>query len=138
MRTAVKTRNRLTMKILEVERRQAVAISLLNSDVTRAVSAVGINATDSCGASVTCKGPLSVASQKATSVPCDVSRQCRVKIKPACATLFIHQKPCMIIARFNVFCWGFIQLLTQLLPVIGFRPVLAQVMFIQQRLLHIR
>src|SRR5699024_5898079 len=49
-------------------------------------------ATDSCGASVTCNGPLSVASQKETSVPCGVSRQCRVKIKPACATLKIHQK----------------------------------------------
>ncbi len=33
-----------------------------------------------------------VASQKETSVPCGVSRQCRVKIKPACATLKIHQK----------------------------------------------
>src|SRR5699024_7993535 len=52
----------------------------------------GINATDSCGASITCNGPLSVANQKETSVPCGVSRQCRVKIKPACATLKFHQK----------------------------------------------
>ncbi|ABX65567.1 hypothetical protein SPAB_00124 [Salmonella enterica subsp. enterica serovar Paratyphi B str. SPB7] len=30
---------------------------------------------------------MSVASQKETSVPCGVSRQCRVKMKPACATM---------------------------------------------------
>jgi hypothetical protein len=51
-----------------------------------------MKATDSCGASVTSNGPSSVASQNETSVPCGVSRQCRVKIKPACATLRTHQK----------------------------------------------
>jgi hypothetical protein len=51
-----------------------------------------MNATEVWGGRRRCCGPLSVASQKSTSVPAGVSRQCRVRRKPCCcgttATLY--------------------------------------------------
>ena len=76
------------------ELRGAVAQALdeARRNLERANAHRGRKATDGCGGRRTRRGPSSVASQNSTSVPPGVSRQCRVKIKPACATLFIHQK----------------------------------------------
>ncbi|STU90867.1 Uncharacterised protein [Klebsiella variicola] len=75
MGATVNADNRLPVEISQGQWSEAEAFLPLQQLFSLRLLRFGIKATDSCGGSVTCSGPSSVASQKESSLPCGVSRQ---------------------------------------------------------------